>query len=194
MVTFYICRHGQTENNKNNRLSGWIDTPLTEEGVKNAASAAAKLQGKHIDNIVSSDLGRAFTTAYIIARVIGYGDEIERLRGLREVSYGELANIPVGDYPKLTPQENAVYVPRGGESLKQMQERVLTCIDNIARAHPDRTILIATHDGPINAVRSAHTGEDIGLVDVAGMNSHDFVGKFTYDNDKIVSFEEVKTI
>ncbi len=42
MTMFYICRHGETENNKNRLLSGWIDTPLTEEGVQNALSANVK--------------------------------------------------------------------------------------------------------------------------------------------------------
>lgn len=94
MTSFYICRHGQSENNKHGRLSGWIDTPLTEEGVRNAASSAAKLNGTKIDKIVSSDLGRAFVTAYIISRKLNYSNEIELNKGLREINYGELGNMP----------------------------------------------------------------------------------------------------
>src|SRR4051812_48009737 len=111
MTTFYICRHGQTENNKNRRLSGWIDTPLTNEGVANAQASAAKLRVIHLDTIISSDLGRAFTTAYIIARELGFAGEIERTAGLREVNYGELANHSYDDYPEMTAAENADYTP-----------------------------------------------------------------------------------
>ena len=31
---FYIVRHGETENNRAKRLSGWIDTPLTDTGLQ----------------------------------------------------------------------------------------------------------------------------------------------------------------
>ncbi|HSW66242.1 MAG TPA: histidine phosphatase family protein [Bacillota bacterium] len=194
MTTFYICRHGQTENNKNGRLSGWIDTPLTDEGIKNAGSSAAKLHGVHLDKIISSDLGRALHTAYIIARKTGFPGEIETSRGLREVNYGgHLANSPVGDYPQLTPEENADFVPEGGESLRQMQTRVLAAINGIAQANPGKTILLVAHDGPINAVRSSLSGENIGLTDAAGLNPHDLVAKFEFDEGKIASFDELQS-
>src|SRR6266545_7227401 len=105
MTTFYICRHGETENNKKKRLSGWIDTPLTEEGIKNASSSADKLRSIAFDKIISSDLGRAFVTAYLISRSLGYTSAIELHKDLREVNYGELANKfysgPDSAYPKL---------------------------------------------------------------------------------------------
>lgn len=101
MTTFYICRHGETENNKRKRLMGWTDTPLTEEGKLNAKSSASKLKAIHIDQIVSGDLGRAFATAYIISRQLGYSSDIEMSAGLREMNYGDLANQPYGAYPIL---------------------------------------------------------------------------------------------
>ena len=97
MTTFYICRHGQTENNKNKRLSGWIDTPLTADGIKNAATSAEKLRSIKFDKIISSDLGRAFITAYLISRKLGYTSTIELSKELREVNYGDLANLPYSE-------------------------------------------------------------------------------------------------
>lgn len=77
MTTFYICRHGQTENNKNHRFSGWLDSPLTEQGVRDAEAAAMKLSGIQFDKIVASDLGRATSTANIIVRANKYRKKIE---------------------------------------------------------------------------------------------------------------------
>jgi broad specificity phosphatase PhoE len=34
MNKFYLVRHGETENNRAKRLSGWIDTPLTDTGLQ----------------------------------------------------------------------------------------------------------------------------------------------------------------
>ncbi|HEY4161133.1 MAG TPA: histidine phosphatase family protein [Candidatus Saccharimonadales bacterium] len=190
MTTFYICRHGVTVNNQAKRFSGWIDTPLTEEGVQNALSAAAKLDGVQFDRIVSSDLGRAFITAYIITRQLGISTEIERNQGLREMNYGDFANRPHAEYPLLTVAENAVFVPPNGESLVQVQQRVLGCITELADASPNKIILLTAHDGIINSVRAGFSGEDMGTADLVH-NAHDFVAKFAYDGDKILSFEEV---
>jgi len=190
MTTFYMCRHGQTENNKNRRLSGWIDTPLTDEGVQHAHAAAQKLQGVTIDKIISSDLGRAFVTAYIIARDIHYADELGLAKELREVNYGSLANQLYDAYPDIPPEENTHYIAPGGESLAQMQQRVLAYIRQLSADNPDKTILLAGHDGTINAVRSSFTGQAMGIVDRIH-NAHDFVGTFTYDDGHILSFREV---
>jgi broad specificity phosphatase PhoE len=190
MIVFYICRHGETENNKNGRLSGWIDTALTVEGVQNAKSAAAKLKGIQFDLIISSDLGRAFTSAYIISRELGYTAEIKRNSGLREVNYGDLANQLYSVYPSgLTPQENTDYVPPNGESLTQMQRRVVAAIEDLSLANPDKTILLVAHDGTINAIRASFTSEGMGTADLT-RNSHDFVAKFVYDG-RVVSYEKL---
>jgi broad specificity phosphatase PhoE len=190
MTIFYICRHGETENNKKGRFSGWVDTPLTKEGVQNVASSATKLKGITFDKIVSSDLGRAFTTAYLISRELGYMSAIDRLRDFREVNYGDLANMPYGAYPELSAFENASYIPPNGESLAQMQSRALACLSALAQANEGKTVLIVAHDGTINSVRASLVGENIGAAD-ATQNAHDFVAKFEYDDGKVVSFDEV---
>ncbi len=192
MTTFYIARHGETENNKNQRLSGWIDTPLTAQGVQDALSAATKLKGVHFNRVASSDMGRAFATAYIVTRQIGITTKIERSKSLREVNYGDLANQPYSDYPAgMTPQENANFVAPNGESLAQMQQRVLTCVEDLSKASPDQTILLVAHDGTINAIRASFTGEDMGTADLT-RNSHSYVAKFEWNEGKVVSFTEVK--
>jgi broad specificity phosphatase PhoE len=193
MTTFYICRHGQTENNKKGRLSGWIDTPLTDEGVKNAHDSAAKLENTIFDLVVSSDLGRAFVTAYIISHKQSYGAEIIRLSGLREVNYGDLANLPIDEaiaaYPAGLNVSNNV--APNGESLVQMQHRVLETIQSLSEQHHSKTILIVAHDGTINALYASFAGLDIGEVDTKRSNAHDFVAKFNYDNQEIVTFSEI---
>jgi broad specificity phosphatase PhoE len=190
MTTFYICRHGQTENNKAGKLMGWIDTSLTDEGVQNAVSSAAKLNGIKFDKIVSSDLGRAFATAYLISRKIGYTDEIERSRELREVNYGDLANQPYSAYPEKSAAENTNFAPPNGESLAQMQQRVLAFVYKLSTDNPDKTILLVGHHGTINAIHASFTGEDMGTAD-ANEKAHDFAAQFTVNNGSITSFTEL---
>jgi probable phosphoglycerate mutase len=188
MTTFYICRHGETENNKIQRLSGWADTPLTEEGIKQAASSAKKLAGTKIDKIISSDLGRALTTAQLIAKDLGYSAEIETYKGLREVNYGDLANKPYSAYPNISAEENTTYVPPNGESLHHMQIRVVGCIKQIASQNSGIAILIVAHDGTINALRSNFSNESMGKADLVH-NPHDMVAKFLMQAGKVTLFE-----
>lgn len=193
MTIFYIARHGQTENNLHKRLSGWIDTPLTEAGIANTVSSAAKLSGISFDRVVSSDLGRAFITAYLIIHELGHDIEIERAPELREVNYGDLSNTSyVGadrHYPDLTPAENTDFLPDNGESLAQMQTRVLAWIQATAVDCPDQTILLVAHDGTINALHGAFTGKEIGVVDAGSDNPNDFVAKVAVDNGTVTVFE-----
>ncbi|MFR1324403.1 MAG: histidine phosphatase family protein [Ezakiella massiliensis] len=63
----YIARHGETDYNKIGRLQGQRDISLNEVGRCQALELKEKLKGLDFDEIYSSDLGRAYETACIIA-------------------------------------------------------------------------------------------------------------------------------
>lgn len=192
MNTFYIARHGQTINNANKRLSGWIDTPLTENGLAPTLSVINKLKNVRIDDIYASDVGRAFITAYIIARGLGFTDEIKRLPDLREVNYGVAANMPTVEAYKLFPKldRDTHFKPPEGESLDEMQKRVFATIDEIDKVYNDANILLVCHSGVMAALRASHIGQDFGAHNISEAYEHDYVGKFTFNNGAVMSFEE----
>lgn len=169
---------------------GWMDSPLTDEGKLNAKASAATLKNIPIDQIVSSDLGRAFTTAYIISRQLGYTAEIAMDTGLREVNYGDMANLPYDAFPDLSPDEKLNFIPPNGESLSQMQQRVLNCVALLSAKYEGKTVLLVTHDGVINALRASYTGNSLAEEDNTH-NPHDFVGRFEWADGKIQSYEVV---
>lgn len=194
MNTFYIARHGETENNVAKRLSGWIDTPLTARGLEPTKQVLTKLTGVPIDALYSSDMGRAFVTAYVIARGLHFDEEITRLPGLREVSYGDAANMLSAEAYKLYPKldRDTHYTPPNGESLDHMQRRVFAALDELNRRHTNATILLVCHSGVMAALRASHLGVDFGQHNISEAYPHDYVAKFTYDNGEIASWEEVK--
>lgn len=190
MSTFYIARHGKTELNEQKRLQGWIDSPLSDQGIANARSIAHKVRDKNINVIYSSDLGRAFVTAYLVAQDIGYKAVIELARELREVSFGELAGMTIADselqYPDL--QRVTDYIPPGGESLATMQKRVIRFLRLYGSEEP--TLLI-THDSVINAVYTAYRKVDLGKYNAEHYNANDFVARVLVKDGEIKEFEEV---
>lgn len=192
MNKFYIVRHGQTENNKAKRLSGWIDTPLTQEGLLPTEKVIAKLKNLKVDHIYSSDMGRAFITAYVVARGLNFTDEIKRLSGLREVNYGVAGNMQSAKAYELYPllDRDTHYEPPEGESLDHMQKRVFATIDELNKAHQDATIVLVCHSGVMAALRASHIGQDFGEHNISEAYEHDYVGVFTFADGAVVSFEE----
>lgn len=193
MNQFYIARHGETENNVARRLSGWVDTPLTEHGLEPTQSVIEKLRNIHIDTVYSSDLGRAFITAYEISRGLGFTNEIIKLSGLREVNYGDAANMFSAEAYRLYPgiDSDTHYTPPNGESLEHMQARVFATINELNEKYNDSSILLVSHSGVMAAIRSRHIGQDFGAHNISEAYPHDYVARFTIDNNAIASFEEV---
>lgn len=134
-MVLYVCRHGQTEYNAKGLLQGWFDTPLTAEGIRNAHTLAKKLARYKPGTIFSSDLGRAFMTAYIIGQDLGHTGEIIRATELREVSFGDLAGQPeveVEDFYQHL-QNALTFKPPHGEALGAMQKRVLGFLRDLSK-------------------------------------------------------------
>jgi broad specificity phosphatase PhoE len=192
MNIFYISRHGETENNRAKRLSGWIDTPLTDNGLAPTQKVIIKLSNLRIDKINSSDVGRAFITAYVIARGLNFTKEIQRLSGLREVNYGDAANMYSAEayelYPKL--DRDTHFTPPNGESLEHMQQRVFKTINQLNASDSNANILLVCHSGVMAALKSSHTAQDFGEHNISEAYPYDFVGRFTFDNGTVTSFEE----
>ncbi len=75
--------------------------------------------------------------------------------------------------------------------IAQMQQRVLQFLGELNEKHPNQTIFLSTHDGPINAIYAQFTNADLGEVMRTRYNPHDFVAKFAMADGKITSFADV---
>ncbi len=89
----YLARHGETAFNRERRLQGHVDSPLTDLGVHQAHAVGGLLKDLVRDpagwRLISSPLGRARATAEIIARQLGGGVEVEIEPRLIEITLGE---------------------------------------------------------------------------------------------------------
>lgn len=82
MKHLYFARHGLSELNQLGLMAGHTNTPLTNEGRRQARLAGVAAKKLNIDYIVCSPLSRAHETAQIIAKVIGYPDKSIHLNSL----------------------------------------------------------------------------------------------------------------
>lgn len=65
MSKLILLRHGQSEWNKQNLFTGWVDIPLSQKGIEEAISAGKVLSECNIDVIYVSCLIRSHMTAFI---------------------------------------------------------------------------------------------------------------------------------
>ena len=177
MVKFIIVRHGFSVFNKEHRFTGQIDIPLDEIGVAQAAcNAEYVLSHFQIDRIYSSDLCRAYNTVKPIADALEI--PIITSKGLRELYIGEWEGASIDEIRKTDPEALAFYrsqIPEactpGGETKRELRERVTSCMAEIAKENDGRTVLIGSHGGAIRALCCAWMGypiEEIGQVPTLG--------------------------
>jgi broad specificity phosphatase PhoE len=102
----YLVRHGQTEFNRDGRLQGHCDSPLTALGVEQAGRVGALLKSLIANvsdwSIASSSLGRAVSTAKIIADIVGIG-EVGLDERLREIGMGSWDGLTLEDIDMVSP-------------------------------------------------------------------------------------------
>jgi len=88
-----ILRHGETEWNAENRMQGWLDSPLTARGLAQAEAQRVTLVGLDLAGYAfrSSPQGRAFHTAAIA--LAGIAERIETDPRLCEIDVGEWSGL-----------------------------------------------------------------------------------------------------
>ncbi|MGH7844629.1 MAG: histidine phosphatase family protein [Candidatus Binatia bacterium] len=152
-----VVRHGQTIWNIERRFQGHQDSPLTLKGIAQADALAKRLSRPAFSALYSSDLGRAYRTAQIIADASGH--TVTADPRLRERSLGvfqglkseEIKTAYPDDYKRYRNRELDYVVP-AGESLRRQVERNMSCLEDLARKHSGETIVVVTHGGVLNVV------------------------------------------
>lgn len=88
MTTTLLIRHGQSQANVDGRLAGHLDSPLTEEGIRQARHLATSLKPVPVRLVAASPLSRCVATASEL--LAGRADPAALVleEGVIEVRYG----------------------------------------------------------------------------------------------------------
>lgn len=159
-MNFYIVRHGQTAANKGGIIQGHLNVPLSDHGRLQAKLVGEALSKVKIEAVYSSDLDRAKDTAVEIAK--HHNCKLILDRRLREVHCGIMQGKTMEECKKLFPEfwearkTNPELVPRpgGGESDRDLYERVMRAFFDIQRECPGMDVAIVTHGGPVRCIVS----------------------------------------
>jgi len=155
MPQLILVRHGQSLWNLENRFTGWVDVPLTEQGIAEAQRAGELLKPNLIDVAYTSGLRRAQETLTHILEISGkqYVPVI-RDQALNERDYGDLAGLNKDDM-RAKYGEEQVHIwrrsydvaPPNGESLKDTRARTLPFFERaiLGDIKQGKNVLVVAH-------------------------------------------------
>jgi 2,3-bisphosphoglycerate-dependent phosphoglycerate mutase len=172
MSLLILVRHGQSTWNAENRFTGWVDVPLSEQGREEARKAGIRLadEGVQVDVAYTSTLRRAIETGQMVLESIGEpGLEQIQAWELNERFYGALTGRNK-DQAREEFGEDKVHEWRrgydvdvpGGESLKDTTERVLPYFTGevIPATREHDVVLVTAHGNSLRAIVKVLDGLD----------------------------------
>lgn len=143
MIRLLFVRHGQTEFNVKKRVQGWCDSPLTQEGIKQARSLKNVLKEVDLLAAYSSTSERCRDTLDVILK----DRDIKKYdrKGLKEIYFGLAEGERVEKvFPNGTANLSG-YQDIQGESKQQALKRFEDEIQSIVSMYAEGNILIVTH-------------------------------------------------
>jgi len=150
----WLVRHGQSTWNREHRIQGQLDPPLSEEGRRQATRVGRRLAHHRFAGFYTSDLKRAHETAQLIGKVTG--GTPTPAAGLREIYLGEWEGLNTDELARQFPDAWALWteepswdVVPGGESAADFESRVSAELDSILARHEHGDVLAVTHGGVI---------------------------------------------
>lgn len=157
--TIFLIRHGTTEWMEQGIVHGSLDSPLSEQGRKEAQQTAAALQSLNITRIFSSPQGRALETAGIIAQKLG-GIPITQLDNLREMDLGSKeGKKDIYSKVKRHPLLAFILLPVwfiafgiSGEKQSLLKQRIMKAWTDILSEKTDGNAAVVSHGIALNAL------------------------------------------
>lgn len=155
-------RHGETAWNADTRIQGHTDIPLNAQGLAQARHLAQHLRANDaLHAIYSSDLSRAHQTALAVGQALDVPVQIHT--GLRERGFGQFEGRSFAQIETEHPQQALQWrqrvpdwiPPGGGESLVQLQARIVRTVDELAARHPGQQIALFAHGGVMDILYRA---------------------------------------
>jgi broad specificity phosphatase PhoE len=150
MTEIILVRHGETDFNASGIFRGRADAPLNENGRRQAALLGEYLSNEKLSVIYSSPLIRAVKTAEAIAGHHRLGVNIAD--SLNDIDCGEWQGLSLNEvqardeetYRDWLDTPEQVRIP-GGESLQEVQDRVLPFVQDAVLKYKQGIIVLVSH-------------------------------------------------
>lgn len=165
-TTFLLVRHAAHDNVGGFLAGRTAGVRLGEAGLAQASRLAIRLAREHFDAIQASPRDRTQQTAAAVASGRGLSGEdmpVEIVDALDEIAFGSWSGRVFEDLnadPHWRRWNEARSVTRtpGGESMLDVQRRVIRHIEQQGEAYPGGVVVLVTHADIIKAVAGYYLG------------------------------------
>lgn len=167
MTQILLIRHAVNDVMKAKKLAGWMpDVHINEEGRGQAQAVADRLRDLPISAIYSSPLDRTRETAEPLALALGL--EVQIREEIGEVQYGDWTGKSLEELSKLDVWKVVQLYPSGmrfpgGETIREMQARIVNQLESIAADHPRDIVAVFSHADVIKAALAHYLGVHLDL-------------------------------
>jgi probable phosphomutase (TIGR03848 family) len=167
-TTVLLVRHGRTATTGRVLPGRAAGLHLSEAGVAQAEAVAQRLRElpKKPVALYVSPLERTRETAAPIGAALRLRPIVER--GLLECDFGDWTGRQLSALRRRPEWRRVQHAPSGfrfpkGESFTEMQLRIWTTLERLAKAHRNRTIVVVSHADPIKAAVTYAQGVPLDL-------------------------------
>lgn len=169
MTRLILIRHGETEWNVEGRYQGQADPPLNVRGMAQSYELAEQLTKTNLEIMYTSPLKRAAQTAQVVVEKLQIPLFIEpRFMEIHQGDWQTRLRAEINQlYPDLFHRwesEPWEVNPPNGESLPQVQKRVIAALKELIHKHPNQRVGIVTHRIPIALIKVHYQGLDRDIV------------------------------
>jgi broad specificity phosphatase PhoE/ribonuclease HI len=160
-TTLVLVRHGVTDATTGKLFSGGLassNPPLNDEGRDQARATGEWLAplAETFDALVTSPVRRTRETAEILGALLGL--EVEEEPGIAEMEFGSWDGLSFTEVHEKWPDELTSWLgdldsaPHGGESMREVEKRVLEGRDRILEKYAEKTVVTVSHVTPIKVL------------------------------------------
>ena len=153
MTVFHLLRHGEPAvfGRINGRLPG---VGLSEKGRAEIAAVADGLAEDKVDALYASPLQRTRETAEILADRLAL--PVQYREDVIELDFGEWTGLTADQIRKderwqMWSNCRSIAAIPGGESWRQVQDRVVGALFDLERLHPSESVVVVSHGDVIRA-------------------------------------------
>ena len=146
-----VIRAGSTEYDRQGRVQGTLDVPLSEDGRKELVRVMDDLRGQEIDALYASPNQSAAESAEILADVLDL--KVKKLDKLYNLDHGLWQGMLIEDvktkHPKVYRQwqeQPETVCPPQGETVTSAKQRILEVFGRIFKKHKEGTIGLVVPD------------------------------------------------
>jgi broad specificity phosphatase PhoE len=163
-----LVRHGETDAAVTGRTQGRIDNPLNARGIEQSRALVPRLLRECPTRIYSSPAARAVATAAPLASALGLDVELDPR--LLEMDYGALDDLTGAELRERHPEFMQAWAHSdpadlrmpGGETLREVQARLLAAVVDIEAGHPEGGVVLCSHGFAIRTLLCAVLGVPLG--------------------------------